>query len=83
MLREEKSQILIKHKLPQVEDGDTHSLDYLVEGIVPRTMNNTGPDLENCGSVQYWPKGNFLLKKGHQKFHYPQFNAFSNSFVSK
>ena len=71
MLREEKSQILIKHKLPQVEDGDTHSLDYLVEGIVPRTMNNTGPDLENCGSVQYWPKREFFIKKRAPKISLP------------
>ena len=31
----------------------------------------TGPDLENYGSVQYLPKSALYLKKGHQNFTTP------------
>ena len=39
--------------------------------------------LENLDSFQYWPKWEFFLKKGNQKFHHPLLNPFSKCFASK
>lgn len=47
---------------------------------------HTGPNLENYGSIWYWPKGAISWKKkkkAHHNFYHPQFNPFSNWFTSK